>query len=463
MTIKKAAPRKRQPSKDPARESLLQKKDIWNAACSDFIMKLIALKRGINGRGDSALNLPPSSITEKLPSEIVGALSKLTSSFQELSSLGVRIVEEQSKFSDLNQKRKQEKSKKANNSYSIVKNSSNSFTRTLSYLKNPLVKSKLKQYRVDFLKSMAVLNKEIEHVEDLILDAKEDSINSASRSLDKLIMDYKVLLNKFWNIKNVLSENEKNKPETFKQYSENLSNKKSLEIETQIEEISIKDIFDKIKDLEDNYKSLNNFISLKLVTALNNLFEKLKSSSIDDKYKISKDILDKYNSLLYSTNEFYNTEESSFKEIADLIKNKLDTDEKSNDGNLEDQSQIQVVAGNLLSRWLKKKRLEYIPNISFVGNNAQMIVDLSNRIDELKKSMDDFMNYLENDFDFDKVEDFLKDISQKLKLTHNFINPLLSSYKNDKFFERLPQEKDLDKSLSKYLERKLLKNITKDF
>lgn len=105
-------PKGRKRSADPKQEALRNAKDQWNDAASKFISTLIHLKRGINGRGSAELNIPPSKITEPLPSEIGSVLSTLSSDFQALVSSAGQIVSEQAGYSQ-NRRKPQDKKPKA--------------------------------------------------------------------------------------------------------------------------------------------------------------------------------------------------------------------------------------------------------------------------------------------------------------------------------------------------------------
>lgn len=60
----------RKVSTDPEQEKLRQSKDEWNKEVSLLIQELIAFKRGLNGRGDKVMGIPPSSIKDPLPPQM---------------------------------------------------------------------------------------------------------------------------------------------------------------------------------------------------------------------------------------------------------------------------------------------------------------------------------------------------------------------------------------------------------
>lgn len=89
----------RKKSTDPIQEQLREHKDKWNIATKEFINRIIAFKRALNGRGDPKYSLPPSNIKEPLPSEIVSFLNQVTQDFQLIAEEGSRIIQEQANYS----------------------------------------------------------------------------------------------------------------------------------------------------------------------------------------------------------------------------------------------------------------------------------------------------------------------------------------------------------------------------
>jgi uncharacterized membrane protein (UPF0127 family) len=90
----------RKRSADPVQEQLREAKDRWNLAAKELISRLIAFKRGMNGRGDARYGLPISKIHEPLPAEIGTFLSELSSNFQQLAEEANRIVQQQAYYAE---------------------------------------------------------------------------------------------------------------------------------------------------------------------------------------------------------------------------------------------------------------------------------------------------------------------------------------------------------------------------
>lgn len=94
--IKEAA-RKRMA--DPEAEALVSHKEVWNHHASQLIWKLIAFKKGLNGRGDAEAGIPPSHIKSPLPSEVSGLLSELAAEYGSLMQDAGGIIHQQDEFS----------------------------------------------------------------------------------------------------------------------------------------------------------------------------------------------------------------------------------------------------------------------------------------------------------------------------------------------------------------------------
>jgi hypothetical protein len=86
-------------STDPVQQALRDHKKRWNAAAKEFIKRLIAFKKGVNGRGDPSYNLPTSNIKDPLPSEVATFLNEITTNFQQLAEEASRIEQEQTLYS----------------------------------------------------------------------------------------------------------------------------------------------------------------------------------------------------------------------------------------------------------------------------------------------------------------------------------------------------------------------------
>lgn len=96
-------------SSDPIQQALRDHKKRWNMAAKEFIKRLIAFKKGVNGRGDPSYGLPTSNIKDPLPSEIATFLNEVSGNFQQLAEEALKIQQEQALYSQKRRKPAPEK------------------------------------------------------------------------------------------------------------------------------------------------------------------------------------------------------------------------------------------------------------------------------------------------------------------------------------------------------------------
>ena len=89
----------RKQSNDPLQEQLRQQKQVWNAAASSLISKIIAFKRALNGRQDPRFNLPVTKIQNPFPTQIGEFLDKLSEEYTQLITGAEAIISSQESYS----------------------------------------------------------------------------------------------------------------------------------------------------------------------------------------------------------------------------------------------------------------------------------------------------------------------------------------------------------------------------
>ena len=87
-------------SSDPQQQALRDHKKQFNTATKEFIKRLIALKKGINGRGDNTYGIPISRIQDPLPQEVFTMLQEISSNFEQLVNEAQQIAQEQAYYSE---------------------------------------------------------------------------------------------------------------------------------------------------------------------------------------------------------------------------------------------------------------------------------------------------------------------------------------------------------------------------
>lgn len=192
----------RKTSQDPRQEELRNHKQEWNSKCSEFIAsinafkpRLIAFKRGLNGRGDAKAGLPPSNIKEPLPGEINNYLSIINTEFSDLvqtfatlASEANGIIQEQAQYSQV---RRQPQPRKApgttanvyNSADDLIVEGSNPLSRFWAHLSSIFSSDKNKHLRLSMLSTCKELF-------DTLLEFEDDVLEKGTSNIRKVINDY---------------------------------------------------------------------------------------------------------------------------------------------------------------------------------------------------------------------------------------------------------------------------------
>ncbi len=200
--IHKEALRPRKHSSDPVQEKLRADKSSWNDQASHFIAqlnafkpKMIAFKRGLNGKGDPRAGIPASDIKNPLPGEVSSYLSlisnefhALTSSFDQLVSEVSGVISEQAQYSN-----SRKKGKTASLDFSeeeLVALASNPFSRFWAQMIGKFDTSAANVQRLSMLKKAAQINASLK-------DFEEMSLVKGTKNIELLEKAYASLRGKF--------------------------------------------------------------------------------------------------------------------------------------------------------------------------------------------------------------------------------------------------------------------------
>jgi hypothetical protein len=85
---------------DPAQEEVREAKSEWNEYCSELIAKLIYLKRGLNGRGEQKVGLPPSKIHHPIPQQVQSYLNDVKDTSIRVMNQADKVIETQNQYAD---------------------------------------------------------------------------------------------------------------------------------------------------------------------------------------------------------------------------------------------------------------------------------------------------------------------------------------------------------------------------
>jgi hypothetical protein len=165
----------RKRSEDPKQEAVREQKAEWNAQVSQFIAKLIAFKKGINGRGEPKAGLPPSNIREPLPSEISLYLRHLATEYAEIVQNADGIIKSQYQYSMTRRK----STKHANEiGAPIISQASWWGSRLWSRMKLHSLPKEVRKLRLEMIRSASYMYDELDDIEDKFYST--DIIKNAS-------------------------------------------------------------------------------------------------------------------------------------------------------------------------------------------------------------------------------------------------------------------------------------------
>lgn len=184
----------RSKSADPAQEALREAKSQWNANCSQLIGRLIAFKRGINGRGEPRAGLPASSIKDPLPLEVVSYLNELSSYYEHVADQADAIITAQQNYAE-NRQKKQVRAQWEYIDQKIVKMADFSLAQmpgaAWTYMREGIWnRDETFKSRWDMLNIFAD-SRMIEKVEDILMSSDEDAINMAVAEYIKFFTYFK--------------------------------------------------------------------------------------------------------------------------------------------------------------------------------------------------------------------------------------------------------------------------------
>lgn len=443
--MEKIAKRSRKPSNDPAQEKLRQAKDAWNEKASMIIAGLIALKRGLNGRGDPKAGLPPSSIKEPLPPQIGQYLSEMSNKFLSLVDGAKKIVDDQTYYSAHRRKPKLKMKNvpaPANETMPLAASAEPSLIVEASWWGSRAwarisllrkINGINRRLRLNLLDSVVEVREDLKKFEGLLLDYKNpDSVPSAITALSSLMTEYvsalKMNLDKLKDVYQLIEKQKDQKKPAVSEESDKPESAPPVEsvsepplmsvdvweayknvysqlvkIGVVVSHISKADNIDKsnVKTLETLY---NQFV--RNIVVFNDLSRRTDhSKTAVELEEMAKDIISKYESLLKIAFSVLGPAKD-FNELVTRLPIKVSTYlEISNS-----QEALQKLAAGAVSRWLNKVWMSINPD-----NVARMKLELINISTEIRDLLEKLMDSLENrEADFDEITLRVSKVNQKI-------------------------------------------------
>ena len=416
----------RKASPDPIQEVLRQHKDTWNHEASLLIAQLIAFKRGLNGRGEPKVGLPPGSIKDPIAPEIGSYLDQLADRYNKLISDAHAIIDEQANYS-ANRNKSQKDQVTASAEEDIIKIASWWGSRAKTYAKNSYVnpwfwfaaKEEVK-VRMKLLKISTDFVKKLENLEGFVVSKDNKAIPNAIYDFDKFISAFSQLI--FPNVeklikidKVLLSEENKNIEQipaevTKTEEKENIVPKEN-KLEKKQDEKLIEEIPQKNLELSGEESSYALGLSPKemiddilFASPIAMIMKKMNPSSKNNFLDESNDLRKKldqyvlsgkgdiaeiqlaYANLLKLSNSLLNINSQNFS-------SQLKEVEKSFSKKSENISEeFSKFASNFMSRWLKRQKLKIMSDSEY-----RIRLVASDKIKNLLQAFDSFQDALEND------------------------------------------------------------------
>lgn len=411
MSIEKQA---RSRAKDPHQEKLRYDKDLWNKACSEFISRLIAFKRGLNGRGDAKANLPPSKITEPLPSEVISLISELASQFSQLAQSASGISEEQHNYAN---SRIQSTTRVACLEPELLCLGSNVLTRFWAQLKGRLSNAPLKTERLSMLTLCANIKKDCLDFQAQIVSSGRESVEKANTIFHKIDLQLKALDSYFNSIIKSL----------VKEDVSLINNRNFFESNLAIIHSIVNDLVFAVKlpTLEDapNNRSFANQILSAIKRFEKEQDESKKTFFLEQIKKMYAEFLEMYTfafqKTLMKANIIFDLSNPTFKTLFEY-QQKIDEKEKA-PNTIELASpdyELEKYARNEFMLWLRNKLNKLNP----MSSSSSLRVNVFESTAQFLKTLNELMNMLEKEIDPTLLKELMLKLNeQDQKIEEQFL------------------------------------------
>ena len=391
----------RKKSEDPVQEALRQHKDKWNHETSLLIAQLIAFKKGLNGRGESKVGIPPGSIKDPMPHEVGSYLDQLSDRYNKLISDAHSIIEEQNRYSET--RKKSVKEQTASFDEDILKIASWWGSRALTYSKNWFASDKeVSKIKMTMLKSSVDLVEQLKTIDTDIVSKEINSIPSAIYKFDRFLSTFNKLINT--NIKKLNALNEKLN-DSRKKDTEIITPSESIEENSPQKDVEQSPVGSEVLELSGTKnndeviakKILEDIIVVGRLAQLMNLrnFKKEDINSFDLGIKELRKLLDNiiiagngsidtaidfYNDLKKISSKLFKIKTVNFIEQLEIVEADL----------LKNATNVSIELEKLAKNWLNRQKLKIFPS-----SDDRIKLEASYKILALIKSFNGFQDALE--------------------------------------------------------------------
>lgn len=436
----------RKKSEDPVQEALRQNKDTWNHDASLLIAQLIAFKKGLNGRGEPKIGIPPGSIKDPMPHEVGSYLDQLADRYSKLISDAHKIIEEQNIYSET--RKKSVKEQTASFDPEILKLASWWGSRALTYLNNSDINNwrwfstdEGNNAKMMMLKVSVDLVKQLKVIDNFVVSKEINAVPNAIYDFDKFVSSFNKLL--LPNIKKLVKlendsktitntvplEDSETSPTTQREsVGENLPDPTEFELPREKQELAPQ--IDQNPELELSGKKSEN-LAVKIM--LSDIIYSGRIAQVMNLLNVNKRDISKFeldvkklrkllDNLAISGKGSLEEANYDYNNILILSGRLLEQDPNSLSSQLEKSEKLllskagsvsvefEKLAKNYLSRWLKRQKLKIMPD-----SDDRIRLEASNKLASIIKSFDGFQNSLEkNEPNLDVIKEKLISIGAEL-------------------------------------------------
>lgn len=414
----------RKHSTDPAQEHLREQKAIWNRSTTDLITKIIAFKRGINGRGDPHTGLPASNIRDPLPSQVGHYLNEIATEYNALVEGAERIIQEQEHYSQIRRKPQSvpDQANVIDDSKDQIKLAT--WWGSRWWASNFGIKGEDRPLIKNMLRSAVSMRKKLLDIENYLSSSDENSIPKALYVTSSFgIGPYKNILESFTALREIHGRNladpappqktEIEKPPLVLDAPDPSSSQEINPIQMMNYLVEIQRDLPNLQSVVNYYightdtldekkailKVLKNSVNKgsDLSVYIGKLKQGLPLSEIEN--KDAEKIVLGYRKLLEMISQLIGFDSLNFADYSKKIQN----------------LPLQATAYNPLSRFVNKQWLKHKPDLLRSDVDLDMRKQITiEHIDEVLRSLVDFMDILEQDKGIDQIFKSLKEVSNLL-------------------------------------------------
>jgi hypothetical protein len=472
----------RKPSTDPAQERLRQNKANWNKEVSAFVNDLIHFKKMMNG-WPSKFFKERSRITQPVPADPATIIGSLAGDFQEIVNKGNGVIQEQLDYS---KNRRQRQPKQMNlplpepgktpapeeskpvapdlskqlqlglgssgrqseliklafvfeDKYSLEAQASNPFSRFITKLFNPKFGfgegARIRRLRISMLDNCVAANKELKKLHKEIVKSSKESIMASHNMMNQVWGHWNAVNRLFSAYKSIrpgdvvtdtggpigsssLPKRDKGSEKTQAPAGEEFAQAKSGLV--------------MIRDFKENSPLIGTQTKSLAFRELNSLIESIlampehvKLPALQHSYT---ELLGYYQKALLEVNMEKQTSGQSFAQIVSQLKAK-------------------PVETKTAQKWLGKVRHQVLP-----GASSSQRLEVYRLIEQLRKSLDQVMNLLEEGFDQERLTSAITQVNQEVSTLRTMLRSLYFLEKppsgqkgkqDPSFFDRMTKIEDL--------------------